>query len=262
LELRRMNASPDVMFPTASPGPRAGDDEHVASWPHGGVGLLASVATLAEVDQALALGADIVDLKDPARGALGAWPAALLPEAVGLAGGRRPVSATVGDLPMAPELLAAAARRTAASGVDIVKVGFFAGGDHEACARALAPVAGAGVRLVAVLMADQRPDLGIVTALADAGFFGAMLDTADKRAGGLRRHLGEAALAGFVADARGRGLRAGLAGSLGIDDIGPLVGLGPDYLGFRGALCGGRRTAGLDPVAFASVRAALAAAAR
>jgi (5-formylfuran-3-yl)methyl phosphate synthase len=222
------------------------------------VGLLASVATLAELDQALALGADIVDLKDPARGALGAWPGALLPEAVGRTGGRRPVSATVGDLPMVPELLAAAARRTAASGVDVVKVGFFAGGDHAACARALAPVAGGGTRLVAVLMADQRPDLGVVAALAEAGFFGAMLDTADKRGGGLRRHLDDPRLARFVADARGSGLLTGLAGSLGLADIGPLVQLGPDYLGFRGALCGGGgRTAGLDAAAFAEIRAAV-----
>jgi (5-formylfuran-3-yl)methyl phosphate synthase len=248
-----MNAASAVTFRTRLRMP----------WPHGRVSLLASVATLAEVDQALALGADIVDLKDPARGALGAWPGARLPQAVDLAGGRRPVSATVGDLPMAPGLLAAAARRTAASGVDIVKVGFFAGGDHEACARALAPVAGGGVRLVAVLMADQRPDLGIVTALADAGFFGAMLDTADKNAGGLRRHLDDARLARFVADARGAGLLTGLAGSLRPADVRPLAELGPDYLGFRGALCGrGRRTAGLDPAAFAEVRAALAAAVR
>ena len=59
--------------------------------------------------------------------------------------GRRPVSATVGDLP--PErraLLAAAARATAATGVDIVKLGFFPGGDHRALAGALAPVAADG----------------------------------------------------------------------------------------------------------------------
>ena len=38
--------------------------------------LLASVATLAEVDLALAAGADLIDLKDPEAGALGAWPRA------------------------------------------------------------------------------------------------------------------------------------------------------------------------------------------
>ena len=41
-------------------------------------GLLASVATLDEVEDALAFGADLIDLKDPSRGALGPGPPALL----------------------------------------------------------------------------------------------------------------------------------------------------------------------------------------
>ena len=50
----------------------------------------------------------------------------------------------------------------------------------------------------------------------------------------------------------------GLAGSLGLADVAPLAELGPDYLGFRGALCGrGGRTAGLDAAAIAEVRAAV-----
>ena len=89
------------------------------------MGLLASVASLAETQQALDLGADILDLKDPTKGALGAWPQALLAQAVRLVAGRVPVSATVGDLPMEPSLLLEAAHATAATGVDIVKLGFF-----------------------------------------------------------------------------------------------------------------------------------------
>lgn len=222
--------------------------------------LLASVATVEEAVRALDLGADIIDLKDPAQGALGAWPPGSLGAAVAAIAGRAPVSATVGDLPMQPEILLAAADATAAAGVDIVKIGFFAGGDHDRCARALGRLAGAGTRLVAVMMADARPDFGLVPRLAEAGFHGVMLDTADKAAGGLRRHLDDAALAGFVAAARSAGLLTGLAGSLGVADIVPLARLAPDYLGFRGALCRAGRTSGLDPARFAAVRAALDAA--
>jgi hypothetical protein len=111
--------------------------------------------------------------------------------------------------------------------------------------------------LVAVLMADQRPDADLLPALAGAGFLGAMLDTADKAAGGLRRHLDAAFLAGFVARARGLGLLTGLAGSLGLADVPALAALAPDYLGFRGALCRGGRQAALDPLALAEVRRAL-----
>ncbi|MEK0083168.1 (5-formylfuran-3-yl)methyl phosphate synthase [Benzoatithermus flavus] len=225
------------------------------------VRLLASVADPSEAEFACALGADIVDLKDPARGALGAWPEASLRRAVGQIAGRRPVSATVGDLPMDPALLLAAARRTASSGVDIVKIGFFRGGDHRRCAAALAAAAAEGIRLVAVLMADQEPDMALIPWLADAGFFGVMLDTADKRAGSLRRHRAEEDLGRFVATGRRHGLLTGLAGSLAVSDIAPLMVLAPDYLGFRGALCRGGRTARLDAGAFAAVRAAMDAAA-
>jgi uncharacterized protein (UPF0264 family) len=64
----------------------------------------------------------------------------------------------------------------------------------------------------------------------------------------------------FVATARLNGLLTGLAGSLGLADIPPLAALGPDYLGFRGALCSGGRESALDPAALAAVRAALDAA--
>ena len=121
----------------------------------------------AEVAAAVALGADIVDLKDPAQGALGAWPIAEVRSAVAAIAGRCRCSATVGDLPMvAGARCSTAARAMAATGVDIVKLGFFAGGDQRSIARALTPAASEGARLVAVLMADQAPDLGLAPVLA------------------------------------------------------------------------------------------------
>lgn len=220
-------------------------------------GLLASVATPKEAAEAVAWGADIVDLKDPAKGALGAWGLAAVREVVGALGSQRTLSATLGDLPMQPALLAEAAAATAATGVALVKVGFFAGGDVAACIAALKPLARRGVRLVAVMMADQSPELALVPALAAAGFAGAMLDTADKAGGSLCAHQDSRALARFVTQARANGLICGLAGSLALEDIGLLLPLRPDYLGFRTALCGGDRTGALDFTAFAQVRAAL-----
>ena len=216
--------------------------------------LLASVADLTELELALAGGVDVLDLKDPLAGALGAWPLPELRAAVRLAAGRVPVSATVGDLPPEPPALAAAARATAATEVDIVKLGFFAGGHHRALATALQPVAAEGIRLVAVLMADQEPDLELAGTLSRAGFWGVMLDTADKAAGHLLRHQPVAALTRFLAEARGHGLVAGLAGSLRLEDIDLLAPLRPDYLGFRGALCRGGRGAPLQPDLLAQLK--------
>lgn len=219
--------------------------------------LLASVADLEEAETALALGAEVLDLKDPRAGALGAWPAARLSAAVARFGGRVPLSATTGDLPMEPGLLRLAGERVAASGVDVVKLGFFADAGRSEVLQELRPLAARGVRLVAVLMADRDPDLADLRPFARAGFLGVMLDTADKRAGGLRHHRTEAELARFVAETRAHGLLCGLAGSLGIDDVEPLARLAPDYLGFRGALCGGDRRDRLDPDAFSHLRSAL-----
>ncbi|MFG1411579.1 (5-formylfuran-3-yl)methyl phosphate synthase [Xanthobacter sp. VTT E-85241] len=225
-------------------------------------GLLASVATLAEMDCALAGGADIVDLKDPARGALGAWAVPDLQAAMvrwqAMPPGRPLLSATVGDHPPMPEVLAQAVRSVGATGVPLVKIGFFPqpGASLSNCLDALAPLA-REYRLIAVLFADRAPDFSALPALKAAGFHGVMLDTADKGAGRLTDHLPLPRLRDFVARARALGLLTGLAGSLRLGDIVALKALCPDYLGFRGALCGGARTDALDPVALARVRQAM-----
>ncbi|HEX7043482.1 MAG TPA: (5-formylfuran-3-yl)methyl phosphate synthase [Burkholderiales bacterium] len=219
--------------------------------------MLASVRNRAEAELAAALGADLIDLKDPAAGALGALPLATIRAVVPALRGRRPSSATLGDLPMDPATLAAAAAATAGTGVDFVKVGLFEHRERRRCIDALAPLA-RRARLIGVLFADQKFDAALLDALAAAGFAGVMLDTAAKERGGLRAHCSDAALGDFVRRARALGLLTGLAGSLRLDDIAPLAPLGPDYLGFRTALCRNRlRSGALDPHAFAAVRARL-----
>ena len=220
-------------------------------------GFLASVTSAAEAEIVLAAGADIIDLKDPRSGALGALPAPVIREAVRTVAGRRTVSATAGDLPMHPQVIADAVDRIAALGVDIVKVGLFPGGAPLACIAALAKQAARGTRIVAVFFADQSPDFALLDRLQEAGFAGAMLDTADKGGGGLRRHLGDASLGDFVERVSRCGMLSGLAGSLGLADIAPLARHAPDYLGFRGALCKDGRASTLDPERVRTVRAAI-----
>ena len=218
---------------------------------------LASVMSMAEADIVLAGGADIIDLKDPRRGALGALAPDVIAGIVGRLEGRRLVSATVGDLPMQPGPVVDAVARTDDLGVDIVKVGVFPGGKARACLSALAAKAAGGTRLVAVLFADQQPDFSLVDEASRCGFFGVMLDTAGKEGGGLRKHLSEHQLAGFVARARANGLVAGLAGSLGLEDVHLLLPLAPDYLGFRSALTAGSRKSHVDAAAIAALRHAI-----
>jgi dihydroneopterin aldolase len=219
-------------------------------------GLLASVASVDEAVVALEGGADLVDLKDPAAGTLGAWSIAAIRRAVGAIAGRRPLSATIGDGIADADYLALRTAATAAAGVDFVKVGFFPGAPHRALAEALAREARRGTRIVAVLFADGLPDFALLDRLAGCGFVGAMLDTTDKRGTSLRRCIDDDRLGRFVDAARTRGLLVGLAGSLSLADVAPLRRLSPDYLGFRGALCkGGRRQNPLDPERLAAIRA-------
>lgn len=244
------------------------------------VRLLASVTSEAEARLAAGAGADVIDAKDPVAGALGALPhvtvAAICaaarstchpgrrdsaeqgPRAQGAPPPQIPVSATVGDLPLDPILVTQAARAMAATGVDIVKVGLFPGGDAQAVIQALGREIAPETSLVAVLLADAPLDLALVRDLGTAGFAGVMLDTAAKDGRTLLDHCAPETLARFIAEARAAGLFAGLAGSLRLAQIPELLALAPDILGFRGALCrASDRKATLDAAALAAVRAAI-----
>jgi dihydroneopterin aldolase len=227
--------------------------------------LLISVASVDEAVVALQAGADIIDGKDAAAGPLAALPEAALREVVAAISGRCPVSATVGDWPAEPGVLVEAAGRIAATGVDWVKVGFYPGGDWAACLAALAPLARV-TPLIGLLFADRTPAPHThVAAFAEAGFKGVMLDTAGKGSGGLRQHLVDHAIGLFIEEAARQGLQSGVAGSLKLEDIGPLLTpgadrLSPGVLGFRGAACaGGRREAALDPARVAALRQSIRA---
>ena len=219
--------------------------------------MLASVTSTAEALLALELGADIIDLKNPNDGALGALPLATIRDIVKVIDGRRVVSATIGDPSEDVSLVMQRIIATAASEVDIVKIGIATSRSQLASWRGMAWER-ASMRLVAVLFADQHPCFDFLDVLAERGFYGVMLDTAEKLRGGLRSHLDKNQIRAFVDQAHRLKLVCGLAGSLRRDDIVPLLRLNPDYLGFRGALCHqGSRTASIDIEAFKAIRASI-----
>lgn len=229
--------------------------------------MLASVRDLAEARVVLDAGVDLIDLKNPADGALGALPVDVIRAVVDFVAGRTISSATAGNLdPDASELQAAMAR-IAATGVDYVKAGLFPRGWTDGgrgyievfdCLNGLQPLP--GVRRIAVLFADLAPPLELVDAVAEAGFDGVMVDTALKQGRSLCDVASSGWLADFVARAHGRSLMCGLAGSLRMEHIDALALQAPDYLGFRGALCVGReRGSELDSEAVRRVRQRLRA---
>lgn len=209
--------------------------------------MLASARNFEEASELVKTRVDIIDLKEPSLGALGALSFEEVSEIVAMVDGQRLVSATIGDLPMVPNLLMQNACKMAETGVDIVKVGFFGIEGLKACLDALAKPNFAGMKTVAVLMADMLYPIQDLEVFKQAGFYGVMLDTANKKKGRLTEIVPKDTLLKFVNDAQMHGLAVGLAGSLTINDAMTLSLLNPDYLGFRSAICNlGSRVNSLD----------------
>ncbi len=218
-------------------------------------GMLASVSNLDEALHVATAGVDIIDLKAPAAGALGALDHNDIETIVERLPSECVISATVGDLPMQPDILSQAVNDMNSTGVDYIKIGFFPGGDWSQCIDRIAHCTKNDSQLIAVFFGDRNPDLKWLDNLATAGFSGVMLDTLNKQTGSLLKVYSFELLKGFIDSAKKQGFLCGLAGSLQQKDIDKLLQLDPDYLGFRGALCHQRqRTDRLDPIAVKNIR--------
>ncbi|WP_394753342.1 (5-formylfuran-3-yl)methyl phosphate synthase [Crenothrix sp.] len=199
--------------------------------------MLASVNSVEEALLVLRENVDIIDLKQPALGALGALELDVVRAIVTAIAKRRPVSATIGDLPMQAELIFNAVQAMAETGVDYIKIGFFPDANWQATIDKLSLLTKKNHTLIAVLFADGQPDLNVIYALKHAGFSGVMLDTIDKKRGSLNQVMASETIHDFVSLAKNQQLLCGLAGSLTLQSIPDLLNHQPDYLGFRGALC-------------------------
>jgi uncharacterized protein (UPF0264 family) len=226
------------------------------------VKLLVSVRSVDEALAAAAHGADLIDMKEPAAGALGALPLPDIADIVRTLRARHPrlrLSATVGDLDAGGETaLLERVGRTAACGVDDVKVGVAAGDARLLAGLAALAEAGLpqGARIVPVLLADDGVPAALVDACLACGFDAVMLDTHDKSRGSLAARRSEAELRGFVDALQAHGHHAGLAGSLRLEDLPALQATGCDFAGFRSAVCTGDRRGTLDAARVEALRRA------
>jgi uncharacterized protein (UPF0264 family) len=232
--------------------------------PGAAVKMLVSARDEAEARDAATAGADLIDLKEPADGALGAVALPRLRSVLQMlrAGwpGRR-VSATIGDLaPARHDAITAAVAALAATGIDYVKVGVPGCGDRATSMvllERLLPLAPG--RLVPVLLVDDGLDAALVDAAVRLPLAGLMVDTADKAAGSLLARIDTTMLARFVATVRAAGPLVGLAGALRADDVAAVRALAPDFAGFRSAVCDGARTGRLSGTKVAALRTRLQA---
>jgi (5-formylfuran-3-yl)methyl phosphate synthase len=219
--------------------------------------LLVSVVNLDEVEAALSGGADLLDLKNPAEGSLGAPIPATIIEVRRAAPRPQLLSVAIGDMPDLPGTAALAAVGAAACGADYVKVGLW-GPRTEATAVALlhrvSDALGAyhGVSLIAAGYADAERagtlDPCSLPAIAQrGGAAGCLIDTAIKDGRPLFDFLAPETLADLVNEAHAAGLLIALAGALRPQDLPILRDLGADIVGVRSAVCrDGRRTGPLE----------------
>ena len=87
--------------------------------------LLVSVVNRFEAQEAVKGGADIIDVKNPLEGALGAQPPEKIREIFEVLPPHYELSACIGDLPNLPGTASLAALGAAVSGADYVKAGLF-----------------------------------------------------------------------------------------------------------------------------------------
>jgi uncharacterized protein (UPF0264 family) len=228
--------------------------------------LLVSVVDAAEARLAVAGGVDVVDVKNPAEGSLGAPAPGVVAQVRDALPAELPLSVAIGDLPALPGTAALAAFGAARAGAAYVKIGLWGAStvaDAVAVLRAAREAVDGVAAVVAVTYADAArvpsrplPPRDLVSAARAAGVRGCLLDTSVKDGSGLLAWLDRDALAAIVAEGHAAGLEVGLAGELRADDLPAIRATGADVAGVRSAACrDGRRTAPLDPGRIASLRA-------
>jgi len=220
---------------------------------------LASVQSVEEAQTLASTLPDILDMKKPSQGALGALPTEIVGNIVDLVNGECQTSATIGDLAMDAAVIGPAILAMAETGVDYVKIGIFPEESLRECLNEIAPAIKAlKTPVIAVLFADKPVEPNIHKRLSESGFKGIMVDTAVKNGKHLLDHMSLVELSQFVSAAKQQNLLCGLAGALRQEDISVLSALGPDYLGFRSALCEQRqRNNGLDLQRIKEVKASV-----
>lgn len=211
--------------------------------------LLVSVRNAAEAEAAMAGGAELIDVKEPERGSLGAADSGIVTEVIAKVAGRRPVSSAMG------ELLDSFWRKPAiVPRLSYAKWGL-AGFQRHApllwqweltyAVQQLATINPA-CKAVAVAYADakraQAPPPEEVLTLAIQLRMGAFLiDTWQKDGSTLLDWLSLDAITALTRRCRSADMPIALAGSLGPGEIQTLLPLRPDWFAVRGAVCQGRR---------------------
>lgn len=222
--------------------------------------LLVSVIDREEARVAAASSADVIDIKNPLEGSLGAQSPETIREIKSVIPANIPCSVTLGDASNQPGTYALAAVGAVHAGADWVKVGllgFHTPGESITFLRTIRKSLNSvnpKTKLLAVFYADWASLPSIFWAHAkkiclQAGADGCVLDTFRKNGKDLFFYCTPEETHGFVEECRDAGLVSGLAGSLKEEHLETLMAIHPDLIGVRTAVCSGhiRASSGVSP---------------
>ena len=218
--------------------------------------LLVSAINMVETREALEGGADILDVKNPKEGSLGANFPWIIREIADYVGSQSIISTTIGDVPYKPGTVALAALGSAYSGSNYVKVGLYGPKNYDEALEVMNAVVRAvkdydeNITVVSCGYADAyrvgsiKPE-DIPRVAKDSGCDLAMMDTYIKDGKRLTDHQSMKQLEDFVEKSHSYGLKVALAGSVNESDIPLLEDIDCDIMGVRGCVCtGGDRNNG------------------
>jgi uncharacterized protein (UPF0264 family) len=222
--------------------------------PNEAPGLLVSVRSAAEALAALAGGADVIDVKEPNRGSLGAAGDDTIAAVVKAVGGRAPVSAALGELVDSSLSSNGDGTRTLVDGVSLFKVGLAgctALSDWQTRWRQtiddmILSSANRDAKAVAVVYADwsaaQAPSpQDILSAAIQRRCPALLIDTWNKSGGTLFDYWPAGELQAFSIEVRSHNISLVLAGSLTRPSVITAARLAPDLVAVRTAACDGGR---------------------
>ncbi|MHA1230634.1 MAG: (5-formylfuran-3-yl)methyl phosphate synthase [Candidatus Helarchaeota archaeon] len=210
--------------------------------------LLVSPRSKEEALECLKGGADIIDIKNPEEGSLGANFPWIIKSILDIVNNKVPVSATIGDLPNLPGTASLAALGVATCGVSYIKAGIKGPKDLNSAINLMKNINQAvknydkSIKVVAAAYADYKRfhtvNPRLITEIAyKAECDIAMIDTGIKDGTGLLKFLKIEELKKLVQDAHDKNLEIALAGSLREEDFPVFKDIKPDIIGIRGAAC-------------------------
>jgi len=193
-------------------------------------------------------GADIIDVKNPTEGPLGANFPWIIQDIVKIVPNDIETSCTIGEMPNCPGSISLAARGAATIGVNYIKVGLSGLRKKQETINFL-------INIVKSVKDYNSKIKVVITGYADAKKIGsinplmvpkitskvqadvAMIDTAIKDGSSLFNYLNEHQLNNFINEANKFKLITALAGSLKKEELAKVYSLGADIAGIRGAAC-------------------------